>query len=408
MYDKINMEKAGFGLVILFLLCYFMMLFDFPNLLTFLLGAFVCLILFIKHKKLRLSIGACLLIITIFFYYTIVYGMQNAVIMGLPYVGILMYFLGDYLICEVKTWKNSNRLIMILMFSLVLGFTIHGFLNSYMFLAGYRTETGRHWYDFWMNIYLPATEQVIYFLPILSMIFPAIVYWKKGKMESALILASSIFFIYLSWISDSRMPIFIFPMVFAAQLILYLILEREKVKELFVKNRKLIALMLITGAVILFAVLFTDNPVISILKEKLGRDGGILGSDRFVAQRLALQQLFKYPMGGNHMELGRVNYAHNTWLDMANRAGLIPFFAFTAYTILTVYEMIRWLMQKEIPTERKIITAGIYLAFFLYYTVERGIEGSMHFMTPWFFMNGMVHGELSIMKEKINDYKGQS
>ena len=41
------------------------------------------------------------------------------------------------------------------------------------------------------------------------------------------------------------------------------------------------------------------------------------------------------------------------------------------------------------------MVAGVYGAFFLYYTVERGIDNSMHFMTPWFFINGMVHGELS-------------
>ena len=46
------------------------------------------------------------------------------------------------------------------------------------------------------------------------------------------------------------------------------------------------------------------------------------------------------------------------------------------------------------------MTVGIYGSLFLYYMVERGIEGSMHFMTPWFFINGMIHGELSAIKNR--------
>ena len=93
-------------------------------------------------------------------------------------------------------------------------------------------------------------------------------------------------------------------------------------------------------------------------------------------------------------------HAHNTWIDIADAAGLIPFFSFAAYTFLTIYELIKWLLKEEISNLRKLIVFGIYGAFFLYYTVERGLGGSMHFMTPWFYLNGMVHGELSIMKKQ--------
>lgn len=400
MSNRVNMEKLSFYIVVLFLLCYFMMLFDFPNILTVFIGASICLVLLMKHKKFRVDIATCLLAITMASYFMIIYGIENAFTMGLPYVGILMYVLGNYLVCETKTREDSNRLLFIVFFTVVAGFTIHGLLNSYMYFAGYHTEARRHWYDFWMKIYLPATEQVLYFLPVLALIFPAIIYFKKNKIVNALILAVSAFFIYLSWISDSRMSIFIFPLVFAAQAVLYLLLEWEKVKDFVLKRKRLFIGFGIAVILALLLFLLADNPVMAVLQEKLGRDGGVFGSDRFVAQRLALEQLFVYPMGGRHMEFGRINYAHNTWLDMANAAGVIPFFAFTAYTFLTVYEMICWLMKKEISTRRKLMTAGVYGVFFLYYTVERGIDSSMHFMTPWFFINGMVHGELSMIKEK--------
>ena len=397
---RINKQTAVFAGICLFLLCYFMMLFDFPNILTVIIGTTICSILLVRQKKIRLDIGTCLLIITIASYFIIRYGVAQAFVMGLPYVGILMYVLANYLSCEAKTKENSERLLFMIFFTVVLGYTIHGFLNSYMYLAGYRTEGRRHWYDFWMNVYLPATEQVIYFLPILSLIFPAIIYFRKSKVLNVFILLSSVFFVYISWVSDSRMSIFIFPLVFAAQVVLYALLEWDKIKAAIMKRRRLFIAICVCAAVVLLLFIIVDNPVMSVLKTKLGRDGGVFGSDRFVAQRLALEQLFVYPMGGSKMEFGRITYAHNTWLDMANRAGLIPFFAFTAYTFWTIYEMIVWLTKTEISTRRKLMVAGVYGAFFLYYTVERGIDNSMHFMTPWFFINGMVHGELSILKEK--------
>ena len=397
---RINKQTAVFAGICLFLLCYFMMLFDFPNILTVIIGTTICSFLLVRQKIFRLDIGTCLLVITITSYFIIRYGVTQAFAMGLPYVGILMYVLANYLSCEAKTKENSERLLFMIFFTVALGYTIHGFLNSYMYLAGYRTEGRRHWYDFWMNVYLPATEQVIYFLPILSLIFPAIIYFRKSKVLNVFILLSSVFFVYISWVSDSRMSIFIFPLVFAAQVVLYALLEWDKIKAAIMKRKRLFIAICVCAAVVLLLFIIVDNPVMSVLKTKLGRDGGVFGSDRFVAQRLALEQLFVYPMGGSKMEFGRITYAHNTWLDMANRAGLIPFFAFTAYTFWTIYEMIVWLTKTEISTRRKLMVAGVYGAFFLYYTVERGIDNSMHFMTPWFFINGMVHGELSILKEK--------
>ena len=150
MLNKVNTEKINFCMVIIFLLCYFMLFFDFPNLLTVLIGAVICLVLLIKQKKFRLDIGICLLIITISSYFIIRYGIDEAFIMGLPYVGVLMYVLANYLSCEAKTKENNERLLFIIFFTVVLGYTIHGFLNSYMYLSGYRTEARRHWYDFWL------------------------------------------------------------------------------------------------------------------------------------------------------------------------------------------------------------------------------------------------------------------
>lgn len=393
MWSKEQKDKIFFGGVSIFLFCYFMMLFDFPNKITILLGSLICLILLLKQKKFRFGIGTCLLTLTIASYFIILYK-GRAFTMSLPYVGILMYVLGDYLSCEVKEHKKSEKLYITLLLILVFGHAVHGYLNSYMFLAGHIGETVRHWQDIWLRVLIPGTQQIVYFLPVLAFVFPAIVYFKQRKCVNILIITSAIFFVYISMASQTRTSLLAFGLVFFAQMILYMFLEWKQMKKMILRKETGIVILIMLIAAVGAYFLLKDTEIVQSFIGIMGRDGGILNNVRFQMQRRALEQLFLYPMGGRHMELLGRNYAHNSWLDIANAAGLIPFFAFTGYTIVIIYELIRWLFRKDVSMERKLMVAGLFAIFFLYNTVERAFEGSMHFMTPWFFLNGMLHGEL--------------
>jgi hypothetical protein len=94
----------------------------------------------------------------------------------------------------------------------------------------------------------------------------------------------------------------------------------------------------------------------------LGKDGGILNNVRFQAQRLALQQIFDYPMGGYQMNLGGLGQSHNTWLDMANAAGVIPFFAFTAYTLCSLCNLVKFIGNNYI-FQKLLLTYFIICSF---------------------------------------------
>ena len=400
-----NVQTIFWAAVTVFLCCYFVMLFDFPNRITILIGSTICLLLWIKQKHFRLDLNTCLLTVTIASYYIILYG-TRAFTMSLPYVGILMYVVGHYLSGEVKTKEQYEKFYMIFLFTLILGHSLHGILNAALFLDGQLFEDDiRVWMDIWMQITLPGTQQIVYFLPVLAMVFPAIVWFKKRKCANVLMILTAVFFIYISMASQTRTSVLILPLVFAAQVVLYIILEWKRVKKLLAhKNTKIVAGIVIVGSVTAVFIL-KDHPFVSSFIGIMGRDGGIFNNIRFRLQRSALQQLVLYPMGGDRMYFMGYPYAHNAWLDMANEAGWIPFFSFVVYTFHVIYELIRWLMKKEISTERKIILAGIFGAFFLYYTVERAFDSSMHFMTPWFFINGLVHGEITEKKYLLGTNK---
>lgn len=395
-----NVQTIFWSAVMVFLCCYFMMLFDFPNRITILLGSLICLMLLIRQRAFRLDLNTVLLTVTIASYYIILYG-TRAFTMSLPYVGILMYVLGNYLSAEVEKRQDSEKFYRWFLMMLIAGHAIHGVLNSALFLDGQLFEDDiRVWKDIWMSLTIPGTQQIVYFLPVLAMVFPSITYFKKKKIVSSLMIVLAFFFIYISMASQTRTSVLILPLIFAAQMFLFMILEWEKVKKILIhRNTKIIGgilLIVLIGAV----VVLKDHPLVSSFLGIMGRDGGIFNNIRFKLQRSALQQLFLYPMGGDQMDFMGYPYAHNAWLDMANMAGWIPFFAFTAYTFHVIWELICWLRKKEVSTERKLILAGIFGAFFLYYTVERAFDGSLHFMTPWFFINGMVHGELKKTKDR--------
>ena len=77
---------------------------------------------------------------------------------------------------------------------------------------------------------------------------------------------------------------------------------------------------------------------------------------------------------------------------MANAAGLIPFFAFVLYTLYSFFELVRLLWNKNITAETKMMLTGLFAAYLLYLNVEPALDASIHLVTPWIFVNGLIHG----------------
>lgn len=379
-----------FNIIWLYFCMYFLNLLNISNTLVLLIGTVICLVMIVYQKVLRIDVGICLLTITLISYYVIINGVQG-IKYSILYIPLIVYVLANYMTYSLKEDKDFNGTVLRMTLALVTGFTVYGILNSYMYYAGYVVPGTRRWQDFWSHEIVPGTQHTVYFLPIMAMFVPAIVFVKERKWKSVLVILISVFFCYTSLVTKSRMPLLIFAITVFAQGIIYVITERKEIKKVLLDKRTwMLAAGLIVVAVIGFFVV-KDTAVVSAFISNMGKDGGILNNVRFVAQRQALSQLFDYPMGGRQMDMILGNYCHNTWLDMANAAGLIPFFAFTLYTLYTMYELLCIVKKEWISTEVKLITVGIYLSFFLYFCVEPALDASIHYLTPWIFLNGMVH-----------------
>lgn len=394
---KEKAQTITFAAVLVFLCCYFMQLLNMPNVIVVGIGVVLCLIMLLQQKVFRIDIGICLLAITMISYYVIVNGIQGAFFVVL-YIPLILYEMGNYAVCAIKKSDDYNRALRMLIGAFVVGFAVHGILNAYMYYAGYVIPGTRQWADFWHKGIVPGTQHTAYFLPMFAMAFPAVAYFMKHRGNSCLILAMTVFFGYTSLATKSRMAVLIFALVVCLQVVIYIFTEKSKVKKLVADKRFWVAIVVFmfmaVGAV--FAV--KDSAVVVAFIENMSKGGGILNNVRFEAQRLAMEQLFVYPMGGRLMNLGRT-YCHNTWLDMANAAGLIPFFAFALYTVYTAWNVIRLILNRRVNAEMKMTMAGLYFVFFLYMSVEPALDASIHLVVPWIFVNGIIYGCVSEEKK---------
>lgn len=390
---KKDKDTIIYSMILIYLTCYFIKLFGFPDLLMLVLGAIFCLILLLKQKKLRVDLGVCLVAITMFSYCIVVFGIRAIAIM-MPYIPVLVYVLSHYLSKEIKVHDKSGIELSKLIYCLVFGHAVHGVLNSYLYFAGYRWEGTRYWMDVWQREIIPGTQLTLYYIPVFAVLFPSLIYFTKKKGRNIMVILLSLFFVYASLATRTRTTLLVLALVFFIQGVIFVLLEKEKVMK-NVTPKKLG--LFFGGIIVLIAVLvfaLKDLEIIRAFIDNLSKGGGILNNIRFVVQRQALSQIFDYPWGGSQMVLD-LKLTHNVWLDLANEAGIIPFFAFAGYTFWTLYELIRFVMKKEIATEVKLMMVGIYVAFFLYYTVESAIRATVHFMTPWMLVNGLVHGYVS-------------
>lgn len=375
--------KSSFILVTVFIACFFSQLLNFSNKVSILAGTIICMGLAVHNKKIGIDWRQILLCISMIFYtISVNRGISwSLVIVMLP---VIFCYMGK----SLATTDLGNEFIPGVMIAvIVIGYTTHGILNSIIyFKTGF--VMGRAWEDIWSHVILPATQHVIYYLPAMAMFFPAIYCFKKRKFIYTGVLIANIFFVYMSLLTLSRTSIVIMVIVLVEEIVLAYVLNRkEKIGKLLYYCIAVLAIM-----VFLFAVLLIKTDFGQAFLNIMNRNGGILNNIRFKAQIEAVKQLFVYPWGGYHMELAGLEYAHNVWLDMANAAGVIPFFAFCVYTLASIWDLVKMIKDPVVSQEFKYIVSGLYSAFFLYYMVEPALEATVVYLIPWIFLNGMVSG----------------
>lgn len=379
-----KLEKPAYYLSLLFVFLLFLNFRDIPNRYAALGVVACCLFYMVKQGKIRVDLSIILLGLSIAMYGKMMgYFTSDLLMAVILTVGFMMF--GKYLILEAK----SERECILPGVIFLAGYSLYGLLNSVnYFFHKFEVGGNRTWPEFWTGQNLLATQQCIYIIPLLAMLVPAVICWKKNKVVYSLTIVTSVFFVYHSFLTLSRTPIMAFAVLCAWGILLFLIFNRENKKlMMFTKWTFLISVVTIALFLLLNWGWIREIPFV----QNMSKDGGVLNNIRFRAQRSVLMQMFDYPMGNPEMYTEGMKLVHNVWLDMAKKTGLIPFSLFAVYTMISFVQMVK-MLKSNVSEEFKYLLSGIYFAFILYYTVEPALDANIRYMVPWTFINGLIAG----------------
>jgi len=107
------------------------------------------------------------------------------------------------------------------------------------------------------------------------------------------------------------------------------------------------------------------------------------GGGRIARWKDSIESIIDEPFGGGKSEWV---YAHNLWLDVGKRGGIIPLFFLFLATIITTAQMIRVYLAKRYSYLFKIYLSIIFITFIVTCSIEPIIQGAFnHFLLMLLF-----------------------
>lgn len=387
-----------------YLLCglLFLLGFNFRNMfyIIFLVFAFLSFLVY-RKSCLKPNILIRLLILFSFSFaylyaYTKMYGtniVKIIVITSFP----IMYYLGYSTLVDGRKWKAP-------IISIVLGLTLHGVLNflyNFRMLSG---NTARSTIDFWTHSEWIITGQISLFIMIAGLsyyIFACVSFKEKPLVKTSLVILWSIGMLY-NVLTATR------TVVYAAVLTSMICSIVHLVR--FNKEQKGVARYLVT---VLFAILviffaysidfmgikswfmstplYTRTQVIGVLSQSddiLSRQGQAIA---------AFSQLLSHPNGGYTMAFSRnLKFIHNTWLNIAYFAGLVPCILFFLFSLGAFRDM-TIIVKNGINNQDVVFIVGVYIAVFVYLVLEPVCEAVPSMITLFCYICGYVRNRSEVV-----------
>lgn len=284
--------------------------------------------------------------------------------------------------------ENVEKQLSIVIWILVLGMLLHGALNAW---AGWREgifDSGKRvWSDYWTKKDLPATQHVFFFIPVVSVVF--VVFFMKW-WKSIVILFFVAGSLWFNIVTKSRTIVGSLGCAVIWGVILCIYLNRRNKKALKGMAAGGTALLII----LIVAILIYVKKNMPIQESKMyyflfERGGGIFHNVRFQAQLGVIRQMGIFWAGGRRMELN-LYYAHNVWLDMYNAGGIVPFLLFSGYTILSLIDVIKIIVNEKASAKIKMLISSLWLGFVAYYMIEPALDANVLWVAYWCFLGGVI------------------
>lgn len=292
------------------------------------------------------------------------------------------YFLGQYLIKKYPSAQTVYFLIFFVCFFLCLIpflSNVYSVIeNGFMSIRTIKLLWNKE------NAVLNATNLGSYFAINLTLL-PLIFSRKKSATEKKYSFLA-LFLVIISLFSIINMLNRTGLVIFLCSLLVYIILSEKR-------TNALIVLFILTG---IFLILYTFNIEgfrtwfeFSNYYERL-TETGIHNEPRLRLWQEAIRVIFIRPFGNNSIMGG--NFAHNLWLDVGIKAGLIPMVALLVLTLSVLFDIIQIINNKNNAEFLRLLIAGCGIAFYITFFLEPIIAGYLILFFLYCFICGIITG----------------
>lgn len=103
-----------------------------------------------------------------------------------------------------------------------------------------------------------------------------------------------------------------------------------------------------------------------------------------------IKLLLVYPLGGSHIRKQVGWYAHDIWLDTADKVGILPSAMIALYTLRVIMRTIRYVFCEDIYLEDKMIFASYAILIATQLLLEPVLSSAPQFFQAICLLDGML------------------
>ena len=197
--------------------------------------------------------------------------------------------------------------------------------------------------------------------------------------------------------TQTRLLVFLTPVMLAVTFIVWLIYRKKKVRLGFTL---LAVCIVLVAAVLLLYYLFKDR-LQAMLADTIFYRFVELGlrSTRWRYMNNVIKN-FSFSYLGGGVNSATVGVPHNFWLYVYDFGGIVPFAAYTVFTVFAAIGYIRFIKNRDLPTLLKIFLSLMLFVSFTEFMMEDLLYGLPSFVQMTHFLFGVACGAAGYVKPK--------
>lgn len=281
-------------------------------------------------------------------------------------------------------------------FSAALGMAVYGIANNLLgkgsavdysaYSVLYQVYQQRYSYDIWNGSTVYPTVEGMYFIPILAAAW-YIATKVKGKRKWVLLAVCALSALVLIRISTrSGLLIFLICIAYSVFVTRKTKVSRKKFLTVFGIAVVILAVIAANAERILNLILNSNLFIRMVSISSSGHDTSTLG--RFDRYWYVIKNMPNYLFGNMPSYQDTGSSAHNMFLDVYMKFGLIPFVLMICYFVRQVRLLLR--MKNQISDGLYLLISSVMLGCTILFFIEAPTSSNLIFMNFFFFFCGMT------------------